>query len=108
MLILGLEHIQSALAKPHYEAKAVLNQHGIIFFSATRQHRDQKAEGISYEDDYDGNALAAMLYPGRIEIRYHRSYTDDDVAGIIDLMRADASLTFMGACSATYQGRPIS
>jgi hypothetical protein len=51
-----------------FSAKAVFNQHGVIFFPVDRQHRDQKAPGISYADQSAGNALAVMLSPGMIEI----------------------------------------
>ena len=77
---------------------------GAIFFPTAQQHRDQKAPGISYEDDYRGNALAAMLAPGRIEVRYHRDFTDLQVAHIIATLLADPRLSFLCGWRVTYQG----
>jgi hypothetical protein len=60
--------------------KLVFNSRGAIFFPVDQQHRDQKAPGISYEDDHAGNALAAILSPGRIEIRRHSDFSDAAIA----------------------------
>jgi hypothetical protein len=106
VLIVDLESLTPD--HPGFTAKAVLNQHGIIFLPARAQHRDSKATNISYEDDYKGNALAAMLTPGRIEIRYHKAFTDDAVADLLEALTAHPDLAFMRGWSATYQGRPIS
>jgi hypothetical protein len=105
VLILGLESLTPN--HPGFTAKAVLNQHGIIFFPVNHQHRDRKATNISYEDDYQGNALAAMLSPGRIEIRYHKAFTDEAIADLLGTLTAHPDLAFMRGWSATYQGRPI-
>jgi hypothetical protein len=105
VLILSLESLTPN--HPGFTAKAVLNQHGIIFLAVKQQHRDRKATGISYEDDYKGNALAAMLSPGRIEIRYHEAFTDADIAQLLATLTAHPDLAFMRGWSATYQGRPI-
>jgi len=51
--------------------KFILNDSAIAFFSSTQQHRDFKLEGLSYEDDYRGNALAGIVSPPRVEIRFH-------------------------------------
>ncbi|MDX9912064.1 MAG: hypothetical protein RBS39_09550 [Phycisphaerales bacterium] len=40
--------------------KKAFNDRGAIVFPASRQHREVKREGVSYEDNYRGNALAAM------------------------------------------------
>ncbi len=66
-----------------------------------------KAEGISYEDNYRGNAMAAMLKPGAIEVRYHRAYSDGDVARIIRTLFEATALSSIRGASVAYQGRPI-
>jgi len=38
-----------------------MNEIGILIFPASAQHATVKADGISYEDDYKGNALAAVF-----------------------------------------------
>jgi hypothetical protein len=104
--IIGLESL--APDHPGLTAKAVLNQHGIIFLPVKQQHRDRKATDICYEDDYKGNALAAMLSPGRIEIRYHKAFTDADIAQLLVTLTAHPDLAFMRGWSTTFQARPIS
>lgn len=43
-----------------HDAKLVFNECGAIVLPAKGQHREMKAEGISHEDDDQGNTLAAM------------------------------------------------
>jgi hypothetical protein len=56
--------------------KFLLNDSVIVFFPATQQHRDMKLEGLSYEDDYRGNALAGVVAPERVEIWFHKAFSD--------------------------------
>lgn len=107
MIILGLEHLDRLVRREVLSAKVVFNAAGAIFFSVKLQHRDHKAEGISYEDDYKGNAMAAMLAPGSIEIRRHAAYSDAQVAAILASLLSDDRLSPMRGWSATYQGRPL-
>ncbi len=74
MLIIGADYLTSLLSEGSFSAKMVFNANGAIMFPVSQEHRDQKAPGISYEDGYQGNALAAMLAPGKIEIRGHRIF----------------------------------
>ena len=107
MHIQGLEHLRRLATEPHLSIKAVLNTNGIIFFPASQEHRDQSGPGISYADNYKGNALAAMISPGKIEVRYHRDYTDAQVAEILTNLLAHDSCAFLCPIQATYQGRPL-
>lgn len=107
MLLLGLDFLEAQLRQPGFSAKAVLNERGVIFFAVHREHRDQKTEGISYADDYAGNALAAMLAPGRIEIRFHRAFNDARVAALVRDLLADPRLAGLRAWVVTYQGRTL-
>ncbi|MGD1917195.1 MAG: hypothetical protein ACFCBV_13550 [Phycisphaerales bacterium] len=90
---------------PH--AKLVFNDRGFIAFPTTIQHNTMKAEGISYEDNYAGNALAAMLKPGVIEVRFHRDFSDRAVGVLLSKLVTTTVLSEFGPLSATYQGRPI-
>jgi hypothetical protein len=108
MPLLNLPHLESLTTARTHSAKLVFNAHGALFLPTTHQHRDHKAEGISYEDDYKGNALAAMLTRGRIEIRYHSAFTDADVARILHALLTHPDLAPMTHWHATYQGRPLS
>ena len=83
----------------------VFNEHGVIIFSVHQEHRNQSAANISYEDNYKGNALAAMLAPNKIEIRYHKSFTDKQVARIISSIKSHPDVIFMSDWQVTYQGR---
>lgn len=109
MQIHGLEFITSLIESDEgFEAKCVFNRNGAIFFPARQQHRDQKAPGISYEDDYKGNALAAMVTPGKFEIRFHAAYTDADISDIVTSMANSDRFAALTRWRFTYQGRSIS
>ena len=87
--------------------KMVFNAKGAIFFPASEQHRDQKADGISYEDDYAGNALAALLTNQQIEVRYHRDFADAQVMSLIQLLTGHPGLLSIREWRLTYQGREL-
>ncbi|MFZ4574220.1 MAG: hypothetical protein ACOYN0_07465 [Phycisphaerales bacterium] len=107
MFVRGAEHLEEVIAGRVYDAKMVFNDRGAIVFPAKRQHREVKAEGISYEDDYRGNALAAMLRRDTIEIRFHGAYDDRAVARIVSQLLAMPELACLTKAQVTYQGRPI-
>lgn len=108
MQIIGLDQIRNLIDSGEgFEAKCVFNRSGAIFFPVQQQHRDQKVTGISYEDDYKGNALAAMLTPGRFDVRYHARYSDKDVTAIVTALAAMDGLAFLSQWGWTYQGRPV-
>jgi hypothetical protein len=107
MLILGADYLTSLLAEGSFSAKLVFNAHGAIVFPISQEHRDQKAPGISYEDGYQGNALAAMLAPGRIEIRGHQGFSDSRVADIVSLLLARPELAHLKDWAVVYRGQEI-
>ncbi len=85
----------------------VFNSNGAIFFPVNKEHRDQKSDRISYEDNYKGNALAAMLTPDKIEIRFHQEYSDTEVALIISALKQQPDMCFLKNWEVTYQGRSL-
>ena len=105
MLVVGLDHLLALVNGTTFEAKMVLNERGAVFGPVSTQHRDLWANGIVYADDYKGNAVAAMLGPGKIEVRFHKAFTDDDVARMIRALATEPSLGFIRQWPATYQGR---
>ena len=108
MTLYGVEYLARISRRDHYSAKMVFNSTGALFFPVSQEHSHAKADGISYKDNYEGNALAAMIAPRRIEIRYHDSFTDAQVAEIIrDLLR-EPERAFMKEWIVTYQGRKLS
>lgn len=107
MIVIGSEFIAARVAAGEFCAKLVFNDAGAIFFNADLQHCDQKAAGVSYEDDYRGNALAAMVALGRIEIRFHSDFSDAQVARIVSHLVRMPGLEMMRDWNVTYQGRAI-
>jgi hypothetical protein len=107
MLLSGVELLETLAKQAGFSAKMILNDAGAIFFPSHLQHREQKGPQISYEDEYAGNALAATLAPGRIEIRYHRDFTDGRVARLVSALLSEPRLAFMRGWQVTYQGRAL-
>ena len=103
----GVEWLEATVAKGGFSAKMVCNEQGAIFFPANLQHREQKVENVSYEDEYVGNAVAAMLAPHSIEIRYHRDFTDERIRRVVSGLLAEPRLAFMRGWRVTYQGRDV-
>lgn len=99
--------MQNLLSQESYEAKCVFNENGIVFFPVSQQHRDTKVEGISYDDDYMGNAVAAMVKPGRLEVRFHKAFSDQRIKSIWTQIRAEPPLAFLHGWLMVYQGREI-
>jgi len=87
--------------------KFLINESGIAFFPASQQHRDYKTHGMSYEDDYRGNALAGVVTPDRVEIRFHRDYSDDRVRNLWSRVRPHSEIASAELGPLFYQGRKI-
>lgn len=71
------------IAKPGYQFKAVFNDRGIILAPGTVQHNTVRVPGIFYEHDHQGNALAAMIYGGKFEVRGHADFSEERVRLIV-------------------------
>lgn len=87
--------------------KFILNPSGIIFFPATQQHRDTKSHGLSYEDDYHGNAVAGIVMAGRVEIRFHKAFSDESIRTIWRSVLSSPELAGTKLGQLYYQGRQI-
>jgi hypothetical protein len=87
--------------------KFILNDSGILFFPATQQHRDTKSHGLSYEDDYRGNAVAGMVMADRVEIRFHKAFSDDRIRTIWRRLLSSPELASARFGQLYYQGREI-
>ena len=106
MRIIGEALLKDLAEQRSVRAKMVLNENGAIIFPASEEHQSQKAPGISYEDNYRGNAVAVMLSPGKIEIRYHAAFTDERVLKlVVHLLAHDVFRDWPADYELTYQGR---
>jgi hypothetical protein len=87
--------------------KFIMNDAGIIFFSATQQHRDVKTLELSYEDDYRGNAVAGLILPERVEIRYHSTFSPEHVRNLWSQVLTNAKVARAGLGALYYQGKEL-
>ncbi|RYD68210.1 MAG: hypothetical protein EOP83_01265 [Verrucomicrobiaceae bacterium] len=107
MKVSGLQSISSSIAAEGYFVKCVLNVSAAIFFPGSIQHRDMKHEGVSYEDDYRGNAMAATITPGMIDVRFHQAFADGAVKEIFDRLLALPEMSWAKGFTVRYQGRVL-
>jgi len=87
--------------------KFILNYTAIVFFFAAIEHRDVKVEGLSYEDDYRGDALAGIVSAERVDIRFHQAYSDERIRGLWRRVLAATELAGKEFGTLFYQGREI-
>jgi hypothetical protein len=103
MNVTGIELLKEARGS----LKFILNDSGIAFFPATQQHRDVKTSGLSYEDDYRGNAVAGLITPERVEVRFHSAFSDERIRGIWSRVLMIPEIAKAGLGRLHYQGREI-
>ena len=107
MFVEGLESVAAELEKPGFFIKFLLSYPGAVFFSGTIQHRDMKQHGLSYEDDYLGNAMAATITPPNIDVRDHRAFADNTVADLMRPLLSAPEMSWATQYTVRYQGRPL-
>jgi hypothetical protein len=107
MKIYGADLMKRLSAQDHFSAKVVFNENGAVFFPISQQHRDTKVEGVSYEDDYKGNALAGIISNGKIEIRYHSAFSSERVAALAHSLFLETEVEFLKSIKIYYQGKPL-
>ncbi len=95
------------LLRPGGTVKFILDETAIVFFPAAQQHREVKVAGVSYEDDYRGNAVAGLVTPERVEIRFHRDYSDERIRSLWRQVRSLTELAGAKFGTVYYQGREI-
>lgn len=108
MNIINSALLHTALAANGPTVKFIMNDDAIAFFPASQQHRDVKLGGLSYEDDYQGNALAGLITGGKPEIRFHRAYSDDRIRTLWEQVRSVPGCVGLPFGNLTYQGRLLS
>ena len=105
LFCLGVDLVGDVQAGRRHEIKLVFNSRGAFFFPMSQQHRDQKAPGVSYEDDSRGNALAAIVRQRQIEVRQHRAFSHELVKTLIEQLSRYEGLAYLRECTITYGGR---
>ncbi len=105
MLVVNSRLIKDTGASQAPTGKFILNDSAIFFFPTSQQHNSVKQHGLSYEDDYRGNALAGIFTGNRIEIRFHQDFTDERVRSIWTQVCANPELSFLREREVYYQGR---
>ena len=89
------------------ELKFLLNESGILFFPTTQEHRDTKAPGLRYADDYRGNAVAGIVTLDRVEIRFHRDFSAERIRRLGTAALKMPEVAGAGLGSLWYQGKEI-
>lgn len=107
MVVYGADSIAPFLEQDGYLFKILANDVGVVLFPHTIEHRDATQPGIKYADDSHGNALAAMVKPGRIEFRFHLQYSDERVRRLAVRILELPELEFARSFVVTYQGRQL-
>lgn len=107
MKIYGFETIEPMLKDDGYLFKLIANDYGVVLFPHNVEHRDATQPNIKYADDSLGNALAAMVKPGRIEFRYHNQFTDERVRLLVKRLLTLRELAFASNFTVTYQSRDV-
>jgi hypothetical protein len=106
MIVAGLESIPDSVNQPPKFAKFILNETAIVFFRFSTQHQDVKLHGLSYED-HRGNAVAGSFANDRVDIRFHKDFSDERIRGIWMQVCSEPTLSFLHGFELYYQGRRI-
>lgn len=107
MIVYGFDSIAPLLENDGYLFKLLANDAGVVLFPHTTEHRDATQPGIKYSDNSSGNALAAMVKPGRVEFRFHSGFSDERVKQLAERMLALPELRFAANSTITYQARTL-
>jgi hypothetical protein len=107
MNIFGVDSIAQEIEAEGYFVKVIINSSAACFFPGTIQHRDIKREGLSYEDDYQGNALAATLTKRVIDVRFHSEFSDETVTRIFESLLNQTQMEWARNFRVRYQGREL-
>ncbi len=107
MVIIHPELFREALANKGASVKFILNDSAIVFLPVTQQHRDFKIHGVSYEDDYRGNAVAGLITAAGVEIRFHKAYSAERISLIWSKVKALLEPSDSRLNRLFYQGREV-
>jgi hypothetical protein len=107
MTLYGVEFLNDLPRRQHWEAKCLLGDAGLAIFHPAVQHAQAGFPGLSFREGAAGMAIAGMLRPGVVELRFHAGFSDSRVSElwrrVVALPGAEALRDF----AVTYQGRAI-
>lgn len=105
----NFDFLKDSLNKNNLDLKFISNEEAIIFFPSSLQHRSIKAHGLSYEDDYKGNAVAGIVNGKQVEIRFHAAFSDNRILNLWTLILVTAQKADLNLTDFTlhYQGRKL-
>ena len=101
MIVYDFDLVSAQTELEYYQFKLVANEHGVVFLPRTTEHCDAGRPNIKYADNYAGNALAAMVTPGLIKLRFHKAFSDDCVHSIAEQILSHPDLEFSGGFKVT-------
>jgi len=107
MHVYGRDAIESILQEDRYVFKLLANDHGVLLFSRDIEHEQISEPDIRFEADSVGNALAGVVKPGHIELRFHDDFGDERVRLLMERMLALPEMTFARGFEVVYQGRVL-
>ena len=107
MRIIGGDFLQATLREEGYFLKAILNQSAVHFFVATTEHRDATQPGLRYDDESQGNALAATIKPERIDIRGHDAYSEGQVTAMMRTLLNQPEAQCLKGFTVYYRGQRL-
>jgi len=109
MRLINFELLQAALSEKSPRLKFIANEDAVLFFPDHQQHRSAKIAGVSYEDDYKGNAVAGIVNGEQVEIRFHAAFSDNRILNLWTLILVTAQKLDIHLADFTlhYQGRKL-
>lgn len=109
MRLINFELLQTALSEKSPRLKFIANEDAVLFFPDNQQHRSAKSDGLSYEDDYKGNAVAGIINGKQVEIRFHAGFSDNRILNLWTLILVTAQSVNIHLANSTlhYQGRRL-
>lgn len=107
MNVIGADLLRLSLESDAYFLKLLLNDTAAHFFAHTTEHRDATQPGLCYKDDSQGNALAAVIKPKRVDFRFHRAFSDEHVAKLARKLIEHPEACVLADFTITYQGRTL-
>ena len=107
MKVYGIDSVSALLEQEGYLFKLLANDSGVVLFPHTTDHCNATHPGINYLEESKGNAIAAMVKPGRIEFRHHKQFSDERVKILWQRIIQLPEMTFACQSTVTYQGRAL-